>query len=412
MPLYQRTYNWGSDQWEQLWQDVLEIYAMGTAKNHFIGSVVTQQVPTEPESVSRYTLIDGQQRMTTLFILLSVIRQRAMAEANDWGHLADEINKTCLINEFNGGDEHIKLLPTQRDRVAFTAVINGDQAAADSNIENARKSFEKMLDGGDSNGDRIDLRKLHGCIVNHLDMVSIHLDQDDSPNRIFESLNNTGMPLSVADLIRNFLLMHISDLAEQEKAYNDYWLPMEQLFSYGQSGLSTDFFWHYLMKDGSLPRKDETYEEIQRRTGRPNPSDAITALADFAKFANYYGQIVESGTAETDATLQTQIRRLNQWEASVAYPFLLRALDAVSTGVIQNADLVNVMQLLESFVIRRAVCGVPTNQLRRIFAQMSVQTDFANFVESSRTYLLNNRWPDDNEFRLSFADFPLYSTAC
>ena len=409
VPLYQRTYNWGDDQWEQLWQDVLEIYAMSIAKNHFIGSVVTQQVPTEPESVSRYTLIDGQQRMTTLFILLSVIRQQAMAEGSEWGHLADEINKTCLINEFNAGEEHIKLQPTQRDREAFASVINGDQSFADSNIEKARKTFEKMLVEGDSNGDKIDLRKLHGCIVNHLDMVSIHLDQEDSPNRIFESLNNTGMPLSVADLIRNFLLMHISDLAEQEKAYNELWYPMEQLLSKGHNGLSTDFFWHYLMKDGELPRKDETYEVIQRHISLPNTHSAITALADFSKFANYYAQIVETGEVDTNSNLQTQIRRLNQWEVSVAYPFLLKALDAVSAEIIHNTDLVDVIQLLESFVVRRTVCGVPTNQLRRIFAQISVQIDFANFVESARSYLLNNRWPDDNEFRSRFTVFPLYS---
>ena len=131
VPLYQRTYNWTERQWEQLWDDIVDIYSLPSPRNHFIGSVVTQQVPDGPQSLSQYTLIDGQQRMTTLFILLSVVRQCAKKEESS---LAEEIGITYLFNQFRSGDDHFKLLPTQRDREAFRVVMNGESSESQSQV--------------------------------------------------------------------------------------------------------------------------------------------------------------------------------------------------------------------------------------------------------------------------------------
>ena len=407
VPLYQRTYNWEEKQWEQLWDDLLEVYALSEPRNHFIGSIVTQQIPASPESVSRYTLIDGQQRMTTLLILLSVIQQRAAG--NEAGSdLAEEIRETCLINKFVSGDGKNKLMPTQGDRDAFATVITGGTPQAGSQIAKARDYFDKLLSAGDDAENEIDLRKLHSRITNNLDMVSIHLEPVDSPNRIFESLNNTGMPLSVADLIRNYLLMNIPDLAQQEKAYFELWYPMEQtLGSY-----AADFFWQYLMMDGSRPRKDETYDRVQDGVSPATAEKALGALEDFAKFSDYYIQVAEPNTSDLNAILRERINRLNRWEVTVAYPFLMRAIDNVALGNMGSAELVKVMELIESYVIRRTVCGVPTNQLRRIFASMSAQVEFTSeFYSSSMDHLLNYRWPGDDEFESKFVEFPFYTRA-
>ena len=285
IPLYQRTYNWVDDQWEQLWDDLLEVYALDLPRNHFIGSIVTQQATNSPETVNRYTLIDGQQRMTTLLILLSVIKQQAEKEEETWGNLADEIQEDCLTNKFSPGDQRLKLMPTQRDREAFGKVVEGGDLPTGSQVAKARDYFIKMLREGDAYRNQIDLRRLHNRVVNHLDMVSIHLEGDDSPNRIFESLNHTGLDLSVADLIRNYLLMNIPDLEQQERAYHEYWYPMEQVFSDGAKGVADDFFWRYLMKDGSLPRKDETYDEVKKSLSQPTPEESLSKLAEFAKFS-------------------------------------------------------------------------------------------------------------------------------
>ena len=407
VPLYQRTYSWEEKHWEQLWEDLLEVYALPEPRNHFIGSIVTQQIPMSPESVVRYTLIDGQQRMTTLLILLSVIRQRAAIDGTN-GDLAEEIQETCLTNKFVSGDGRTKLMPTQGDRSDFATVVNGGILPGESQIAQARSYFDRMLSAGDETADKIDLRRLHSRIVNHLDMVSIHLEPVDSPNRIFESLNNTGMPLSVADLIRNYLLMNIPDLEQQERAYLHLWYPMEQALQ----GHAADFFWQYLMMDGSRPRKDETYEKVQERVSPATPQKSLAALKDFAKFTQFFVQVSELNNDCSDDGLAKGINRLNRWEVTVAYPFLMRALDNVASGNIDGADLVKVMELIESYVIRRTVCGVPTNQLRRIFALMSVQVDFdSGFYLSSKNHLMNNRWPSDEEFHSKFVEFPFYTRA-
>ena len=406
VPLYQRTYSWEEKQWEQLWMDLLEVYDMSKPRNHFIGSVVTQQVLTSPEGTSRYTLIDGQQRMTTLFVILGVIQQKAKQEAYD--DLAEEIRYSCLLNQFGKGEERTKLMPTQRDREAFALMMNGEIPTDRSQIAKARDYFEEALRGGDADGNEIDFRKLYRSTVLHLDMVSILLEGDDSPNRIFESLNNTGMPLSVADLIRNYLLMNIPGMEQQDGAYNDYWYPMQELLAGGSRDALGDFFWRYLMMGGSLTRKDDTYDAIRAHLKSPTPEEVIRAMKKFSKFSRYYAQMTEICTSGLDGTLTGHIRRLNQWEVDVAYPFLMGGFDRLNSGRICHDHLVSVMQMIESFVVRRTVCGIPTNQLRRIFTQMSGQMDTDDIVGFTRTCLSENRWPLDDEFRSKFVNFRLH----
>ena len=242
-------------------------------------------------------------------------------------------------------------------------------------------------------------------------MVSIHLDQNDSPNRIFESLNNTGMPLSVADLIRNYLLMNITNMDDQERAYENLWYPMEELFSRSSKDFPTNFFWHYLMMDGSLPRRDETYERTQERVPA-SPEGSLEALNEFAKFSRFYAQIAEVDISGLDSEIANQIGRLNQWEVAVVYPFLMRELEAVSqsNGKIANSEFIALLQVIESFVIRRWVCGIPTNQLRRIFAQMPRRSEGEVFIEGVVDYLRRNNWPSDEVFRSRFVDTPIYTS--
>lgn len=347
VPLFQRTYDWAEKEWERIWEDLLEIYAMDKPRNHFIGSVVTQLIPDAPENVNKYMLIDGQQRMTTLLILLSVIRHLAESDSETWSNLSEEIQDTCLINKFaEQQDEQIKLMPTQRDRESFRTLVKGEIPSDETQIGRAWKYFCKVLQQEDMNKDKIDLKNMKECIVNHLDMVSIHLDQDDSPNRIFESLNNTGRPLSVSDLIRNYLFMNIHDLSEQEHAYNTYWYPMQETLSQDNNDPLSDFFWRYLMMKGSLSRKDETFEDMRQALNKPTlltPQRTMETLQEFHQFSRYYAQLIELDSSYLDNTVLDQIRRLNQWQVDVAYPFFMRALDYVDANAISQDSLVEVM---------------------------------------------------------------------
>ena len=415
VPLFQRTYSWKEKDWSTLWEDVLEIYAMEQPRNHFIGAVVTQPVSdTPPEDVTKYLLIDGQQRLTTLFIMLSCIRREALRTGLQG--LADEIWETCLVNKFaSQGEEHIKLHPTQRDRQPFSLVISDQEVTdGDQQILNAFKYFSQRISDGDSDENPFDLRKLKLYITDRLDLVSITLESEDSPHRIFESLNNTGMPLGASDLIRNLIFMNIPTEKDAEGAYNRLWLPMQE----STAKRLDDFFWRYLMMDGSLPRWDETFEEVKKRFeeakkrfGDGGAEQAIESLEEYSKFARYFRWLCLLEDENLPSPLLPQIKRLNSWEVEVSYPFLMRSLDFEAEKVIVASDLLKVMEMVESFVVRRAICSIPTNGLRRIFAGMSVQVDSSEFVTSSRNYLLDNNWPSDDDFRESFVRFRLYSNA-
>ena len=404
VPLFQRTYNWKEAQWDSLWDDVLEIYMMDEARNHFIGAVVTQPVAGPAEEVTKYLLIDGQQRLTTLFIMLACIRNEA-SQVPELSQLAEEIRENCLLNKFaTTSEDSIKLRPTQRDRQPFSTVINEEIANGDGQVLAAFRYFSKRIGDGDLEGNPLDLRRLKLCITNRLDLVSITLESGDSPHRIFESLNNTGMRLGASDLIRNLIFMSISGEKEAEDAYGKYWFPMQET----TGNRLDDFFWRYLMMNGSLPRSDETFEAVRERFDFGDTKQAVGTLREFSKFARYYRWLCEIGDEPPQGSWLRQIKRLNAWEVEVAYPFLMRAVDGADEGKVSSSDLVSVMKMIESFVVRRAICHVPTNRLRGIFARMAEQVDYSDFVASSRNYLVSDLWPSDEDFKEAFVGFRLY----
>ena len=392
---------------EKLWDDILEVYAMPQPQRHFIGSVVTQPIPDAPERAQKFMLIDGQQRMTTLLLLLAVIRFHAN-EQQDQESLSGEITDTCLHNIYvSNQDEQFKLRPTLADREAFEAAMKGEIPDKSSQIGEAWHYFSGKVEGNDPEDKPIVLRQLKERVTLYLDLVSIRLEQGDSPNRIFESLNNTGMRLEAADLIRNYIFMHIPDEHQQDQAYERLWFPLQETL--GDS--IDDFFWRYSMKDGKLTRWDDIFDDTRDELEKHPDEDVVPALEDFFKFSGHYMRIKYPEQNETSEVIKVQTTRLNDWEVEVSYLFLLAIFDQYTCGQIPLPDLVQVLQMVESFVVRRTICGVPTNRLRRIFAGMAGQYDLTDIVESCRTYLLTNQWPDDDEFHQKLVSYRLYNPA-
>ena len=406
VPLFQRTYNWGEEEWERLWDDVLKVYAMEEHRNHFIGAVVTQPVDDSAGQVTKYLVIDGQQRLITLFVMLACIRNKAM-QTSELSSLCEEIWDTCLVNKFAPATEDfLKLRPTQRDREDFETVINGQATNGNGKVVTAFKYFARKIDDGDLEGVPLDLRELKFCITDRLDLVSITLQTEDSPHRIFESLNNTGMHLGPSDLIRNLIFMNIPGEATSQAAYAQHWFPMQE----ATRDRLDDFFWRYIMMDGSLPRIGETFEVVKKRFEHDG-APAVETLKQFSQFAKHYRRLCGLEEDGRYGPLLQEIKRLNTWEVSVAYPFLMRSYHWVDEGKVGLQDLLAVMKMIESFVVRRAVCAVPTNRLRSIFARMSAQVNDAEFVASSRNYLLKESWPSDEEFKKRFVGYGLYYSA-
>lgn len=169
------------------------------------------------------------------------------------------------------------------------------------------------------------------------------------------------------------------------------------------------FFWRYCMMQDSRIRKDETYKGIQEITKRRK---SLEMLQDFAKFSIYYAQIAGLTRKGLEKPLREGFKRLNQWKVTVSYTFLMRAMDAIAKGDVKQDDLVKVIRLIESYIIRRAICNIPTNRLSRIFAEMSKRDDFFtnDLYQNTQNHLLCNRWPNDEDFVPAFVQFPLYDS--
>lgn len=414
IPLFQRTYDWNATQWERLWEDLSVIYDMDEPRNHFIGSVVTQPVSTIAGRVPQYVLIDGQQRMTTLLILLGAIRDKARQEPEKWDSLADEIQDLYLANRYKRGDEKPKLVPSKRDREPFLAIVEGERPYVDLRVGQAWLYFRDKIDAGDANGDSIDLEKLKVCVADCLDMVSITLETNDNPNRIFESLNNTGVQLNAFDLIRNYTFMNIRAADKQDAAYEKYWYPMQEKLGRAE-GRQTAFFWRYLMMDGSLPRnaREDIFNGVKREIGDAANGDEsiIEALRRFHEFSDYYLQVVDPYRYGKHEQVSRRIHRLISWDFEISQSFLMKALSHVESGDIKPSELACVAAMIESFVIRRHSQGYNQAGLRDLFAGMSANVDFENdFVESSRERLMNWRWgwPDDDSFIRGLLGIRLY----
>ena len=395
VPLYQRSYRWEKKHWQTLWDDLVELCESAGPRTHFLGSLVTMQTTSVPEGVPKYFLIDGQQRLTTIFILLTLLRDNS--RANGDVELGAEIENLLLVNAYKKGNEYFKILPTQDDRQAFEALIRGQESESKSGIALAYRYFEAKLRGKGPG-----VPALKKAITENLSVVSIVLDRDDNPYLVFESLNAKGEPLTQADLIRNFFFLKIhSDL--QDEMHARYWQPMQDALG----DRLTEFVRHYLMKQGSLVRSDAVYFTLKDRLGS---GDAVPLLGDLSHSATLYRRFVDP-EREPHTGLSEALRRLNRLDVTTAYPFLLNAYDELEAGKLSPDELAQIVSCLENFIIRRFVCNYPTNQLNKLFPPL-----FNQIKASGHTHLLDGvckllpskGYPKDFEFRTRLADSKLY----
>ena len=400
VPLYQRAYSWEKRQWQDLWDDLTELCEIDAPSTHFLGSLVTMQTSSVPEGVSKYLLIDGQQRLTTIFVLLALLRDRARRDGEE--RLAEEIQNTLLVNTYKEGDDHFRLLPTQNDRSAFRAVIRGEAADPKSRISQAYRFFDARL------GENVGVTGIKKAITESLSVVSILLESGDNPYLVFESLNAKGEPLTQADLIRNFFFLKIhSD--QQDEMHRRYWQPMQDALPdrLAVGDRLTEFIRHYLMKEGEFVRRDSVYFTLKQGL---SGGDVLNKLRDLSRSGSLYARLLDP-SLEDDCELRTALDRLNRLDVTTAYPFLLHCYDEIQAGTLTPAGMAEIVGLLENFMVRRFVCNVPTNQLNKLFPPLYNQVKsggYASLVEGVRLVLPGKAYPKDAEFRARLIDTKLY----
>ena len=257
------------------------------------------------------------------------------------------------------------------------------------------------------------MEKLKVCVADCLDMVSITLETNDNPNRIFESLNNTGMPLNAFDLIRNYTFMSIRDPQKQDEAYEKYWYPMQEELGREQSvDRQTMFFWRYLAMDGDLPKRERgvIFDGVRKLIGADDDA-IVNALKEFLEFSGYYMEVVDPFNHGTREAISERIIRIVLWGASnAANTFLMKAISHLHRGDIREDELATAIDNLESFLVRRHLRGYTQAGLRDIFARILKQARFVEnqFVSTTLRVLGNYYWPNDADFIQGFSWFHLY----
>lgn len=395
IPLFQRTYSWTSKEWEILWKDLVELCEMENPRTHFIGSIVNMPTVSVPEGVAKYLLIDGQQRLTTIFILLTLLRNKAKENGNE--RFADEINNTLLVNQYKDGIDHYKLMPTQVDRVTYENLINGNPNEEENQLTRAYTYFEKKFKQVE-----LEPEKLKKIITSYFSVVSIVLDADDNPYLVFESLNAKGRPLTQADLIRNYFFMRIH-VDKQEEVYKNLWLPMQTALNEDL----TEFIRHFLMKDGNIIKQGDVYYALKENVSTTNATDYLKELK---KYSGYY-QKLKYPEFEPEVELAEMFRRLNRIEVTTAYPLLINFYSDYAEGRIDKSGFIEILKTLENYLIRRFVCNIATNQLNKIFPTVYpvIKSKYVdNFVEGFKNVLQGKGYPKDNEFSLRFRETKFY----
>lgn len=412
IPIYQRTYSWTEKQCRQLWDDILRAGKSENIAVHFIGSIVyVEQGLSQVSHQAPLLVIDGQQRLTTITLLLEAL---ARALGNDEpldGFSAAKLRHYYLCNPVEDGDRYYKLLLSQTDAASLKAIVRDSEQPKDPSLrvtENFALFCQLLADNRD------DIAAVCRGVAK-LVVVDIALSRgQDNPQLIFESMNSTGKELSQADLIRNFILMGL-DPGLQTHLYEHYWRPIE--VDFGQEGYSTQFdsfMRHYLtVRTGAIPRERDVYEAFKEHARSVPVHDAgIEPLVkEIRAFARYYCAMA-LGT-ETDPTLKEAFQDLRELRVDVAYPFLLELYEDYAQGRLSAADFAAAVRLVEAYVFRRAICAIPTNSLNKTFATFGKALRKDKYLESINAHFLTlpsyRRFPVDEEFRRDLQTRDLYN---
>jgi uncharacterized protein with ParB-like and HNH nuclease domain/predicted transport protein len=411
IPIYQRTYSWTAKECRQLWDDIVRTGMDDRISVHFVGSIVYIEVADATISVWEPLLvIDGQQRLTTVTLLIAALA-KALGETEPMaGFSAEFLRGYYLLNPLEKGDRKFKLILSQTDKTTLAAIVGNREQPQEHSLRVAQnfKLFEDLI--ADRASDLLPVCKGLAKLM----MVDIKLKRDeDNPQLIFESMNSTGKELSQADLIRNFILMGLEPVL-QTRLYEQYWRPMELDFGQEAYGTQFDSFMrHYLtVRTGEIPREREVYEAFKDYSGTATVRQAgIEALVnEIRTFARYFCALALGN--EPDAALSLAFHDLRELKVDVAYPFLLELYHDFASGALSAVDFAAAVRLVEAYVFRRAICAIPTNSMNKTFATFGKAIRKDSYLESLQAHFLTlpsyRRFPSDDEFRRDLQTRDLY----
>lgn len=416
VPIYQRLYSWQEAECAQLWTDIVRAGSSSANRSHFTGSIVyiakdqSTNTSAEPDLI-----IDGQQRVTTVTLVLAALVERLETlpgdEQEPWdGFSPRKIRNRYLLNVDEEGERQFKLILSQNDRQALTTILQGTgpTSATATRVSENYAYFRRKFDDP-----KLDLSVV--CRgLDKLVVVDVKLERGvDNPQLVFEAMNSTGKKLSQADLIRNYVLMDLPP-KEQEKVYSGYWRPMELEFSGAEESQFDEFVRHYLtIKTGEISRLDDIYDAFKDHAMAFTKEDETieSLVVELRQYARRYCAMALG--KEPDAALRRAFKDLDQIKADVVYPFLLEVYTDYELGILTRDGVLEIVDLVTSYIFRRAVCRIPTNSMNKTFAGISSAVRKDRYLESVKAHFLGlksyRRMPADAEFVSALKSSDLYN---
>jgi uncharacterized protein with ParB-like and HNH nuclease domain len=409
IPVYQRNYDWTNAECKELLNDIISVETEDRG-THFIGSIVFVHEGTYSTSeVKELVIIDGQQRLTTINILYVALYRFAKESGNLQD--ADRLYNMFLTNQYvKNESSKLKLKQTDNNSLAFKAIMLGTntESLAYSNVIENFNFFRGILN--DDNFDTI----LRG--LNRLIFVEISLERDkDDPQRIFESLNSTGLDLSQSDLIRNFILMDLPP-KDQNRIFETIWNPIEENAKdlVKQSSLVSDYIRDYLtLRNKKIPNKNKVYTEFKSLYYNKKDEAYHQELENIKSLSIHYKKFVNPFTV-SDAQIRKELEYINRLEINVTFPFLLQIFEDTENGILTKDELIRVLKLIQSYAWRRFIVGLPTSSLNKIFMSLYSEVDTEEYYDSVARALLkkkgNAKFPNNEELKAALHDKDLYNT--
>ena len=412
IPIFQRRYSWTKKDCQQLLDDILRAGSNDKIKAHFLGSIVyIDRQLTAIGGIPKLLVIDGQQRLTTLSLLLSTLSLAIKKKGNDIGTSPERLQNYYLFNSQEEEELHYKLLLTKDDKETLIDLLKREDEDVFP-LTNPSSLLVKNYNFFKNSLKKVDLKTLH-IGIEKLRIVSVALDPAiDDPQKIFESLNSTGVSLSQADLIRNYVLMNLEPTF-QKRLYENYWFSMEQFFGNEYAKRFDPFMRDYLtLSMKQIPSRRAVYEKFKEHYPVNDNSEQLEEIVkEISRHAKYYVYVVL--LTERDSELRKCFADLAELQAEVSHPFLLEVYDDYNQGWIEKVDVIKIFRLVESYVFRRSVCDVSTSVMNKLFAALMNEVDKDNYLDSlnnaflaMRTY---RRYPTDSEFKEAFINKDVYN---
>ncbi len=395
IPIYQRTYSWKLKECKQLWKDILASGKDDSTHDYFIGSIVYVTSETyQAAGLPNLLVIDGQQRLTTLSLIIIALSRYIKENKISAEITSEKLDNYYLLNTEEEGERRYKLILTRADKETLRKLIK-DINLTDEDSMRIRENYEFFNEQIKQTDFNIVYKGLE-----KLSIIDVTLDRErDKPQLIFESLNSTGLELTQADLIRNYILMGL-EADEQRDLYTNFWYPIERNFGHSEKSVIFDRFIRDFLtvKIGRIPTIREIYSEFKQYSKN---KDIKKLIEEIYTYSRYYSNFALE--KESDKGIKKVFCDINELRVDVSYPFILNLYRDYVEEKLSRKDFIEILRLIESYVFRRAICGVPTNSLNKTFAGLYKTINKDKHLESLKAVLMLHvsyrRMPNDEEFK-------------